>query len=49
MDKKSPSDKICTTPHPPAGFGSQKFFSFIFLQNDSLDSASLGVLKENSN
>ncbi|MGG6137471.1 hypothetical protein ACQV2E_16595 [Pantoea allii] len=24
------ADKIGDTPHPPAGLGSQKFFSFIF-------------------
>jgi len=46
---KSIADKNGTTPHPPAVFGSIKFFSFIFLQTISPARAAAGVLPENQN
>lgn len=44
-----PHDKIGATPHPPAVFGSEKFFSFIFLQTGTPARAAAGVLVKVSN
>ncbi|WP_160268634.1 hypothetical protein [Kosakonia sacchari] len=46
---KRVADKNGTTPHPPAGFGSGKFFSFVFLQTTPPGRASAGELRENPN
>lgn len=48
--KKHLSDENGTTPHPPAGFGSRKFFSFIFLQTDTpARAAATGFLRATLN
>ncbi|MDE1476190.1 hypothetical protein [Xenorhabdus bovienii] len=38
-----------TTPHPPARFGSKKYFSFKILQSEPLDRASTGSVEEIAN
>jgi len=44
-----PTHQIRATPHPPAGFVSGKFFSFIFLQTDAPARAVAGFLRELAN
>ncbi|WP_158150468.1 hypothetical protein [Pantoea ananatis] len=43
------ADKIGAKSHPPAGFGSQKFFSLIFLQTALPERMAAGFLPEYAN
>ncbi|HHA1632427.1 TPA: hypothetical protein ACOEMH_004636, partial [Enterobacter hormaechei subsp. xiangfangensis] len=47
--KKAITDKNGTTPHPPAVFRSQKFFSWDFLQMIAPDPATTGDLQRAEN
>ncbi|MEB5972857.1 hypothetical protein ACWXWB_22240 [Pantoea dispersa] len=43
------ADKIGATLHPPAGFASEKFFSFIFLQTATPGCATTDFVPEYAN
>jgi len=43
-----PTHQIRATPHPPAGFASGKFFSFIFLQTAAPGRAAAGFLPDSA-
>lgn len=46
---KNKNHENCTTPHPPAAFGSEKFFSFDFLQIGRLTRATTRIQQRNTN
>jgi len=49
LQKKTSNDQNRTTPHPPAVFRSQKFFSWDFLQMIAPDRATTGDLQRAGN